>query len=525
MSTFVYRDNVNDYLKSTINEEFASLTPEQMLSTLTDGVASLPSNPSEIRKIYLSRDVTDVRNYLISLIEGLTDEWTDYNESDIGVALIELMSGLADMLGFYLDRQTLECYIGSVKQRKNGAALLQLINYRLHMMHTCSTTGRFTLMTSYDQDLLIPKFTQVSATLSDGSKIYYATSEDLVIYAGNTQGDVALLQGEVHHSNPKVGDLRNNQKVKINTDNIAADTMVINIDGMEWTRVDDVLVDDVPGPKYSVYEDKECKAYILFHNNYKDYLPADDSILAEIKFIVTLGAEGKIKDGAISKIETGIYLDGSDITNEIEVTNIDSASGGSDRETLDEARLQAPKTLSMLDRVVTLSDFEDKATEIPGILRSRALDWRVAPELIPAPFLIKLYVVPTDGYDLSQAQKDEIISIFNKKMVSYQQVEVLEPEYVYLDLDVVAEAYVTSANTDYLANRIKSQLEEAYKPKNLQFSESIYISDIKSVVRSTSEDIFSVDITNMTEDIHLGINQFLRVGDIHVTVISRRTNR
>lgn len=525
MSKFIHSDNLTKYYRSVITSEFASLSQADMLTKLINDIPTLDSTPAEVRQVYTSRDVQEIRRYLISKISELTDEWTDFNESDIGVAVVELLSGIADMLGFYLDRQALECYITDAKQRKNGAAILKLINYNLHMMSSSTTMSRFTLPQNYDQPILVPKYTQLSATLTNKEKIYYATAEEVTIPVGVTEVDIPLIQGEVHHSSIKVKDLKSNQKIKISTADIAENSVIITIDGFEWNQVPDVLIDDEPGAKFSVYEDKNCQAYIQFHNSYLDYLPLDENISAEITFLVSLGKNGQIKDGLISKVESDIIYKDLSISKDIEVTNLEPSSGGADRETLDEAREQAPKTLSMLGKAIILQDFEDMATELQGVLKCKALDWSIEGGYVNEPYIIKLYVIPTDGYNLSSTQADSIKDYFETRKVNYQIVEPLEPRYVDLSLDVVVEAYVSDNNKDYLKSEIIKALQKGLSPANLDFGMTLLVSDIKSIVRSVSDSIMSVDIPTLNDNIYLKLNEFIRLIDTQVTVNSKKSNR
>ena len=57
---------------------------------------------------YTGRDIVSIRKELINTIPTLTDKWTDFNESDLGMVLIELMAGVQDMQNFYLDTQALK---------------------------------------------------------------------------------------------------------------------------------------------------------------------------------------------------------------------------------------------------------------------------------------------------------------------------------------------------------------------------------------------------------------------------------
>ena len=69
---------------------------------------------------YTGRDIAAIRKELINLVPKLTDKWTDFNESDLGMVLIELMAGNQDMQNFYLDTQAFETYLDTAVQEKRA---------------------------------------------------------------------------------------------------------------------------------------------------------------------------------------------------------------------------------------------------------------------------------------------------------------------------------------------------------------------------------------------------------------------
>ena len=129
----------------------------------------------------------------------------------------------------------------------------------MSLTNSCITTGRFVLPEIFDSDILIPRYTQVTAVLADKSEIKYATQYDISIPAGTEAVEVPLIQGEVNTAYVPVGDLKDNQKIKLTAENIANGSMIVTIDGQEWEEIPDVVVDDVPGRKYSLFEDKHCE--------------------------------------------------------------------------------------------------------------------------------------------------------------------------------------------------------------------------------------------------------------------------
>lgn len=525
MSNFFSADQIESMLQKTITADFELMTYDEILSTLINKVEDMKGEELDKRTLYTGRSIQDVRDYLVNQVIELTDKWTDFNESDTGVVLIELIAGLADMLGFYLDKNTLECYITDVKQRKNGVGILSLIGYKMAMTNSCTTTGRFVLSELYDEDISIPRYTQLTAVLADKTEIKYATQYEVSIPAGTDVIEVPLIQGEVMTSLVPVSDLRNNQKIKILAENIANGSMIVTIDGQEWSEVQDVLIDDVPGRKYSVYEDKHCEPYILFHNSYKDYLPSDDSIKAEFKFLSSKGPDGKIKEGMINRIDTQIFVGRDDISSAIEVTNVEASSGGSERETLDHARIQAPKSLSMLGKAITLQDYYDMTMEQPGVLQCSAIDWSVENgRYVTTPYVVDLYIVPTDGYECSTEQLSSIKNYFNdQRIMSSMTVNVRNA--VYETMDVVAKVYavISEAKKESLRSTIETKIKNYFKPENLGFGSGIQPSNIVTLIQNISEAIDYVELEEPSGATKLDLTQFPRLGKVQIEVIRNST--
>ena len=80
---------------------------------------------------YAAKDYEAIRQELVDRIPTITDRWTDFNASDLGMTLLELFCGVADMLAFYLDNQANEAYLPTALQRQNVIDLTRLVDYRL----------------------------------------------------------------------------------------------------------------------------------------------------------------------------------------------------------------------------------------------------------------------------------------------------------------------------------------------------------------------------------------------------------
>ena len=105
---------------------------------------------------YINKDYESIRQELLAKVPQLTDRWTDFNHSDLGVVLLELFCGVGDMLAYYLDAQAAEAFLPTARQRQNVINLCKLIGYQLDTPVSSTTTIRFLLAAPLDADLPIP---------------------------------------------------------------------------------------------------------------------------------------------------------------------------------------------------------------------------------------------------------------------------------------------------------------------------------------------------------------------------------
>ncbi|MHB1000738.1 MAG: hypothetical protein ACYC27_15970 [Armatimonadota bacterium] len=144
---------------------------------------------------YVNKDYESIREELIDRIPQLTERWTDFNTSDLGVVLLELFTGIADMLAYYIDSQSAECYLPTARQRQNIVNLCALVGYRMHGFIAASSRVKFTLPEPQVEDLLIPAGTEISAP-DETTPVPFVTIRDITIPAGHVQVEADVIQGE-----------------------------------------------------------------------------------------------------------------------------------------------------------------------------------------------------------------------------------------------------------------------------------------------------------------------------------------
>src|SRR5262245_32981780 len=80
---------------------------------------------------YLAKDYASFRQALLDFIPTRLPAWTERNEADIGMLLLELLAATADNLSYMQDRVANEAFLGSATQRRSVAGYLALIGYQM----------------------------------------------------------------------------------------------------------------------------------------------------------------------------------------------------------------------------------------------------------------------------------------------------------------------------------------------------------------------------------------------------------
>jgi predicted phage baseplate assembly protein len=151
------------------------------------------------------------------------------------------------------------------------------------------------------------------------------------------------------------------------------------------------------------------------------------------------GRRGNVGAGAISQLQS--YVEGV-----AEVSNLQPATGGSDEETVDEAKLRAPGEIKARGRAVTAEDFETLALATPGvrIRRAKAMPLchpRYAGAAVPG--TVTVVVVPDSDRTIPTPSRETLKAVcthLNNHRLLTTEVYVVAPSFheVVIEVDLIA---------------------------------------------------------------------------------------
>ena len=343
---------------------------------------------------YNRRDAYSILEYLKLQAEQLSEgRWTDFSDTDIGTVFLKLMSYLADMNNFQVDKVASELYLSTCTERASAIALCSLIGYEPR--HYQSAHCRLTLGTLGDSE--VPDGTEVpvfSSFTDASSTIRYMNLEPGYFY--NNKCTLEVYQGSLVTKNYTINDISALGRIILPDYAVGTNTIQLTINGIKYRQVEDVrFISGELG--YSVHISEDAYLYIQLPSWWPDVVTRNSNI--KVEYLVSKGESGRIGKNTLSRIE----VLSSPNSNYMTIVGNKSSIGGYDPETVDEMRISVPRQARTMSTIVTINDFEEVSEMVLGISGVAALDYNDPSSGLIQPddyYKVYLYALPdADQYN------------------------------------------------------------------------------------------------------------------------------
>jgi len=298
--------------------------------------------------------VINIQNRLIS-----KGAWKDLYRDGTGEMLIEFLAYVANLGLYYTERRAEEQYLSTAKLLSSVKNIVSVLNYQPRRKTSSTGVLVFSIASELDKIVYIPKYTECQT--SDGTK--FVTNESVAIEKGQTEINASAIQGELIQK-----EITSNgsaeQKYLINDTDVenSADednpTFRVIVDGTEWSKVSSFLYSTPTSEHFRVINEPDGTVSVLFGDDVNGKIPETGSTIL-IQYIRTKGKDGNITysgSPSVTTLNSTIYDEDGEVVT-VSVTHTGSFLGGSDEETIEEIRYNAPRVFSTGERAVTRNDF------------------------------------------------------------------------------------------------------------------------------------------------------------------------
>jgi hypothetical protein len=426
---------------------------------------------------YVTRSYQQIK---ASLIQGLTTkapEVTDHSESNILIILISMFSGVAEMLGFYIDNTARESFILSARRYASMVKLTKLVDYRVKAANPATTDILITFsdpvpLTAGGLNYTLP--TNIEVSDSNGVKFISQHYTPLSIPAGSTTMTISVIQQEsvVNQTLGTSDGTTPNQSYPLPAGYVDR-SMSLKIGGIPYTLVETFAYSFPQSTHYTVNVDESGVAFIILGDGSNGKIPAAASSLVA-SYQSTQGAVGNLPAETITTLITDL-VPHLPVSTTAEVTNKLDATGGSAFENIEDIRKRAPLSVRTLLRAVTLKDYADVCILHPGVSKAK-VDFECGKN-------IDVFIVPING-GIAQVGLLNDVGLWLDEYKMVGTFPIMRPAGVtnmVISMDVTlkfrADPVVATAD-------IKAAVKEFFALKNQDINKAIYKSALQALVQT-----------------------------------------
>jgi len=315
-------------------------------------IESPQANINRVR--FAGKDFFTFVDDLIARIQLLfVTEFNDFVASGTGVMLIDMVAWACETLSFYLDRQATESYIQTARNRRSINRLARQIGYKMRAAVSASVDLEINLTQTYAFAVTIP----VGFQFRGPNDTTFETVESITFPAGegplSPARTVACTEGYTREE-VFASDGTKNQAFRLSPGSnrfVADDSVGTRVDAALWEESQFISFDATDQYEVDYNTDPPL---LRFGDTVAGNVPPTG---AEIRcsYISCSGAAGLVLADTITEVVSPLVVAFQTI--DLTINNPLPSSGGANRESIEEARRNAPLFFYARNAAVTREDY------------------------------------------------------------------------------------------------------------------------------------------------------------------------
>lgn len=422
-------------------------------------------------------------------------EFTDYDFEGSGLnILLDILAYNTHYQAYYLNMIANESFLDTAILRDSVVSQAKTLGYVPYSRKSSRATINFTVNTSSSaaSTLTIPKGFRFLSEQLDGVSYGFVTLQETKVTKANSDFsflELPIYEGQLvsysytHNetSNPKQVFTLPDTEIDTSTITVTVQPSISNTDIVVYTLASDSSNTTTQSTVFYLQEGKSQRYEIYFGDNViGKKLP--DGAVVNIEYLST---NGDAANKANNFVATQTLVDSlGETQTDFIIDPVSAASGGAERESVDNIKFSAPLLYTTQNRLVTFSDYEAYIQKNYPAINSVSV-WGGEDESPPKFGIVYIALNPKEGYYISDTEKQRIIDeIIKPKAIVAIQTVIRDPEYLYLKL--VSTVRYTKSKTIQTEDQIKTSIRNAiltYKTTNLdKFSSQFILSRVQDSI-------------------------------------------
>jgi len=441
-------------------------------------------------------DFDAIKVNLKSFLQGQTSfQDYDFEGSSLNI-LLDILSYNTHYLAYLANMSTNELYLDSADIRNNIVSLAKMIGYTPSSPRAPMASIDVQVNSATGSSLTMSKGTVFTTTV-DNTSYQYVTNSDVTITPSNGVykfSSLPIYEGSLVTFKYTVDSTDVDQKFTIPSANADTSTLLVKVQNSSSDTTTNTYAlaggynnVDENSKVYFIQESQDEKFEVYFGDGVNGKAVADGNIVI-LEYIVT---NKTVSNSASSFSLSGNIGGFSNVT----ITTVSNSQGGSESETNESIKHNAPLQYAAQDRAVTTTDYESLVQSIyPNALSVSA--WGGEDDETPRYGIVKIGIKAASGSTLTETTKQSIINSLKPYNVASVSPQIVDPETtsVLLTSTVKYDSKSTTKSSDTIKSEVTTAITN-YNTNTLQKFDSIYR---HSKVTGLIDDVDTSILSNIT---------------------------
>ena len=444
-------------------------------------------------------DFDNIKSNLKTFLQNQA-EFQDYDFEGSGFAiLLDTLAYNTHYLGFNANMLANEMYLDSADIRKNIVSLAKMLGYTPTSPKSPTASIDVLLNNGSGASVTMAKGTTFTTTV-DGTTYQFVTNASHTMTPLNGvykfhsipiyEGTLVTFKYTVDTSDPDQKFIipsitADTSTLKVQIQNSVSDTTTNT-----WTKATGLTSLDNTSKVYFLQEGENGKFEVYFGDGIVGK-SLDDGNIVILEYIVSNKTEA---NGASAFTLSGSIGGFTDVS----IVTVSNAQGGSEAQSKESIRYNAPLQYARQDRAVTTGDYETLVQEIyPNALSVSA--WGGEDDETPIYGVVKIAIKAASGSTLTATTKTDIVTQLQKFNVASVRPEIVDPETTSLILNTVVkyDEKATTKTSDTIKSNVTTTLTN-YNTDTLQKFDGVFRhSKVTGLIDDTDTSILS-NVTKLT---------------------------
>ena len=448
-------------------------------------------------------DFNVIKNNLTTFLRS-QDTFKDYNFEGSGLSvLLDVLAYNTQYNGFYLNMVANEMFLDTALQRSSVVSQAKLLNYTPKSAVAPTAFVNVVVTGVTQSSLTLPTYTNFLSESVDGVNYNFVTTQSTTVNTdvNNTVtfSNIELKQG-VPLSYKFVVDSTSNPTYTFEIPDNAIDTSTLQVTVQQSSTNTSYQIYS-PATDYLTLNSSSLVYFVneSFDGNYEIFF--GDGILGNkltdgnLVLVSYVSTQSSLSEGA----NNFVLMDSLANFGVTTVYGQTPASNGSEKESIDSIKFQAPKSYSAQNRAVTKDDYITLIQQNNiGVTFDAVNVWGGQENDPPVYGQVFVCLKPSGSYSLTETQKTRLINDVLKP-ISIMTVEptIVDPDYTYLKftVNVVYDAKKTNLGSSDIKNIVTSVINNFATTNLNSFNSTFSSSELTIAIQNSNQSIVANEIS------------------------------